>query len=192
MLLRSASQNISLNSSKFCLVFAIFAFALIGAEPAFSKNSNENANANAREQSEEPDSVNEKNNSRNKKNNTDEDTDSQSEENSSNGEIENDDDEVEKDDGNDIVLNAPPKNVESIGDRESESSDSGTSILFRSDKRVSRVEAKFLSAKEELARLFVLTTTEISVEFPAGGFDQALVQAANRARRTERAYRHKG
>ena len=50
-------------------------------------------------------------------------------------------------------------------------------------------EDNFKRTQKELARLFVLSQTEIAVEFPDGGFDIALVRAAKRARRAEKAYR---
>jgi hypothetical protein len=49
--------------------------------------------------------------------------------------------------------------------------------------------AKMRRTQKELARLFAMSDAQIKVEFPHGGFDAALVQAATRARRAERAYR---
>jgi len=66
--------------------------------------------------------------------------------------------------------------------------DSGTSINIGSGPRLSQIESKFKRTKKELSRLFMLSDTEIEVQFPEGGFDEALVRAASRARRAEKAY----
>jgi len=95
------------------------------------------------------------------------------------------------DDG-DIELSSPPAQGDDDDDRDDASNDdNGTSINIGSGPRLSKIEAKFNRTKKELSRLFVLSDTEIAVEFPRGGFDEALVRAANRARRAEKAYQRR-
>ncbi|MEE9387773.1 MAG: hypothetical protein V3U96_04120 [Paracoccaceae bacterium] len=65
---------------------------------------------------------------------------------------------------------------------------SGTSFSLGSTSTIGQFESSFNRTQEELSRLFVMSDAEIAAEFPNGGFDEALVRAANRARRAERAY----
>ena len=74
------------------------------------------------------------------------------------------------------------------GGESSGSGSSGTSISMGSTPSLSQFESTFKRTQKELSRLFVLSDAEIAQEFPEGGFDEALVRAANRARRAERAF----
>ncbi len=84
---------------------------------------------------------------------------------------------------NSLPPGSPPP---SSSDDDSSSSGSGTSFSLGSTPRLSQFESTMRRTQTELSRLFVLSDAEIAVEFPEGGFDEALVRAANRARRAER------
>ena len=76
-----------------------------------------------------------------------------------------------------------------------ESPSAGTSdkplVFITSVRSGSSLRAKMRRAQKELARLFALSDEDIVIEFPDGGYEDALMQAAALARRTERAYRRK-
>jgi len=98
-------------------------------------------------------------------------------------------DEGGSDSGDDPHGGNPPDDDDD-GDDASQD-DSGTSINIGSRPRLSQIEAKFKRTKKELSRLFLLSDPEIAVQFPEGGFDEALVRAATRARRAEKAYKRR-
>lgn len=85
-------------------------------------------------------------------------------------------------------LVSPPSDDDDNDDDDSASNGANSGSFFlRSAYKQSQAELRFERTQKELSRLFVLSKPEIDVEFPGGGFDRALVQAANRARRAERA-----
>ncbi|MGR3344727.1 MAG: hypothetical protein ACU0DI_16185 [Paracoccaceae bacterium] len=78
-------------------------------------------------------------------------------------------------------------------DEESPSASTGDEplVFFTSFGSGSSLRAKMRRAQKELARLFALNDQEIATEFPDGGYEDALMQAAALARKAERVYRKK-
>ncbi|MEE9426609.1 MAG: hypothetical protein V3V25_00555 [Paracoccaceae bacterium] len=160
---------------KLLFAFVISAFVIFNAGPAYSTNgvdeepSSEESESEGDSGEEEP-----------------EEEESEPEE-----EPEGEDEGEGEGEGGDIELNSPPEHDDDDDDDRSgaSSSDNGTSIFLRSKPRLNSIEARFKTTKKELSRLFLLSNAAIAVEFPNGGYDRALVQAANRARRAERAYK---
>lgn len=68
-------------------------------------------------------------------------------------------------------------------------SDEKSMVFITSTKSSGGSRASLRRAQKELARLFALSDVQISAEFPSGGFDAALMNAAATARKAERAYR---
>jgi len=64
-------------------------------------------------------------------------------------------------------------------------------VFITSIRSGGSLRAKMRRAQKELARLFALGDPEIAIEFPDGGYEDALMQAAAIARKAERAYRRK-
>ena len=78
-------------------------------------------------------------------------------------------------------------------DQESPSAGTGDEplVFITSLRSGGSLRAKMRLTQKELARLFALSDEEIAIEFPDGGYEDALMQAADLARKAERAYRKK-
>ena len=91
-------------------------------------------------------------------------------------------------DGEEELKSPPHTNSDGDSDNYGSAGNDSGSFFLASSSGNDRAKRRYESTRKELARLFVLDNTQIATEFPNGGFDQALVQAANRARRAERSF----
>ena len=93
-------------------------------------------------------------------------------------------------DASELKQNKSQPKDEPVDDNSSTADDGDETMVFiTSTKSGGQSRAKLRRAQKELARLFGLSDAQITVEFPNGGFDVALVRAAALARKAERAYR---
>ncbi len=176
--MRSASPMGARKIARLTLPLLILALALIIAGPAFSNSDRNGTNTNNSNNANRNNANNGNNNNGNVVTDSGDGTDEPSDNTSSNTTA-----------PPDVELTSPPK-VSKDNDRDSSSSqDDRGSFYIRSASTKSQSLVRFESSRKELARLFVLTAGQIAAEFPDGGFDQALVHAANRARRAEKVHR---
>jgi len=96
------------------------------------------------------------------------------------------------DDSSKLKPNSSRQSAKPVDEESPSASTSDEPLVFITSIRSgSSLRAKMRRAQRELARLFALRDEEIAIEFPDGGYEDALMQAAAIARKAERAYRRK-
>jgi len=205
MTMRSASPLGAPRLLKLYSAVIIAALALAYADPAYAKKSNDQGGdtaANTQSDGASTDGeTSGKNSKKAKKRTTDAGGDGNDNDNDNDNDTPSNDNDAPSNDNdtasndtpsgdNDTVLTTPPAHDADDDNAGSGGSDGGTS-LFSPRPRASQAKAKMLRAQKELARLFNLSPAEVQAQFPDGGFDEALVQAANQAKRAERRYKRR-
>ncbi len=168
MIFRPASLPDALKAAMILSSVAILGMTLMTAAPAFANHRGKGAPPHGQsDQSENPGQGSEKSNGNGGGSGTDNDT-------------------------SELKPHKPSLVDERVADDSPTASTSDEPLVFFTSVRSdSNLRAKMRSAQKELARLFALSEEEITIEFPDGGYDDALMQAAARARKAERAYRRK-